>query len=302
MTKHPSLLVIGMSGQVDQALASILPARGISATFVGRPDVDLLHPETVRRAILEARPTLVVNPAAYTAVDRAEDDAETARAVNSVAPGIVAAAAAEIGAPIIQFSTDYVFDGQKTSPYLEDDPTAPLGVYGATKLAGEQATAAANPHHVILRTAWVCSPTGSNFVKTMLRLAAERPELTVVADQQGSPTFAHDLASAVVAISDRLHAEEPTSTDHFGIFNVASEGLTSWCHFAQAIMEGSRRRGGPAVPVKPIATADYPTHAARPAYSKLSTEKIARIYGVHMPDWRIALETCLDELIGPVTN
>lgn len=300
--KHPSLLVIGTSGQVDQALASVLATRGIAATFVGRPDVDLLRPETVRKAILEARPTLVVNPAAYTAVDRAEDDEETARAVNAVAPGVVAAAAAEIGAPIIHFSTDYVFDGQKTTPYLEDDPTAPLGVYGATKLAGEQATAAANPRHIMLRTAWVCSPAGSNFVKTMLRLAGERPELTVVADQRGSPTFARDLASAVVAISDRLHGDEPPSPDHFGVFNVASEGLTSWCGFAQAIMEGSRRRGGPAVPVKPITTADYPTRAARPVYSKLSTEKIARTYGVYMPDWRTALETCLDELIGPVTS
>lgn len=298
MTRNASLLIIGKSGQVASALATVLAERGIAATFVGRPEVDLLRPETVHQAILAHRPTLVLNPAAYTAVDRAEDDAEAAHAVNAIAPGIAAAAAAEVGAPIIHFSTDYVFDGWNTSPYLETDPTAPLGIYGRSKLEGEKAVIAANPRHVILRTAWVCSPTGANFVKTMLRLAGERKELTVVADQQGSPTFARDLAIATAAICNRLHADQPPTPDHFGVFNVANDGLTSWCGFAQAIMEGAHRRGAPAIPVRPITTADYPTRAARPAYSKLSTTKIARVYGIRLPDWKRSLEACLDELIG----
>lgn len=303
MASLKRILVIGREGQVAQALRATLPAAGAEVIAVGRPDVDLLQAETVASAVREARPTLVVLPAAYTAVDRAEDEADAAHAVNAVAPGIIAAAAAEVGAPIVHFSTDYVFDGSKTTPYREDDATAPLGVYGASKLAGEQAVARANPRHVILRTAWVCSPTGANFVKTMLRLAAERPALRVVADQHGAPTFAADLAQAVAAIGGRLHDDSDAAGDErWGVFHLASEGVTTWHGFAEAIVDESARRGGRRVPVEAISTSEFPTRARRPAYSKLATDKIARVYGVKMPDWRDGLDACLTTLVGPVLD
>jgi len=297
------ILVIGREGQVAQALRAALPTPGTEVIAVGRPDVDLLQAETVASAIRAVRPTLVVLPAAYTAVDRAEDEPDAAYAINAVAPGVIAAAAADVGAPIVHFSTDYVFDGSKATPYREDDATAPLGVYGASKLAGELAVARANPRHVILRTAWVCSPTGANFVKTMLRLAAERPALRVVADQHGAPTFAADLARAVSTIHGRLHDNGDAANDErWGVFHLASEGVTTWHGFAEAIVDGLARRGGLRVPVEAIATSELPTRARRPAYSKLATDKIARVYGVRMPDWRIGLEVCLDTLVGPVLD
>lgn len=297
------ILVIGREGQVAQALRAALPTPGTEVIAVGRPDVDLLQAETVASAVRAVRPTLVVLPAAYTAVDRAEDEPDAAYAINAVAPGVIAAAAADVGAPIVHFSTDYVFDGSTATPYREDDATAPLGVYGASKLAGELAVARANPRHVILRTAWVCSPIGANFVKTMLRLAAERPALRVVADQHGAPTFAADLARAVATIHGRLHDNGDAANDErWGVFHLASEGVTTWHGFAEAIVDGLARRGGLRVPVEAIATSEFPTRARRPAYSKLATDKIARVYGVRMPDWRIGLEVCLDTLVGPVLD
>lgn len=295
---RPILLVTGRDGQVARAIRDVLPTAGWDVVAIGRPEADLERPETVAEAIRQARPAVVVSAAAYTAVDKAEDEPDRAHAVNAVAPGLIAAAAAEVGAPVIHFSTDYVFDGTKRSPYVEADTTAPLGVYGATKLAGEAAVAAANPRHVIVRTAWVASPVGSNFVRTMLRLSAERPALRVVADQVGAPTFAADLAGAVRAIAEQLIAPAEHSGERFGVFHLSSEGETSWHGFAEAIVAGAARRGREAVPVEAIATADYPTRARRPAYSKLSSEKIARVYGVRLPHWRASLETCLDVLLG----
>jgi dTDP-4-dehydrorhamnose reductase len=271
---------------------------GMTADAIGRPEIDLLEPETAAEAVIAAKPALVVLAAAYTAVDHAEDDAGTAWAVNAVAPGIVARAAAKACAPIIHFSTDYVFDGTKRAPYTEEDATAPLGVYGITKLAGERAVATANPRHVILRTAWVCSATGSNFLKTILRLASERPALRVVGDQFGAPTFVTDIARAVGSMSARLHSSDAPKEESWGTFHLASEGITSWHGFAEAIVAGYAARGGRQVPVEKIETAGYPTRARRPAYSKLSTQKIARIYGVHMPHWKDGLDTCLDTLLG----
>lgn len=299
MPQKPRILILGREGQVARALREILPAGGFEVTAVGRPEIDLLDPQTAAKAILAAAPALVILAAAYTAVDRAEDDAEAANRINAVAPGAVAEAASQAGAPIIHFSTDYVFDGAKTSPYLEDDAAAPLGVYGATKLAGELAVAQANPRHVILRTAWVCSPTGSNFLKTILRLAAERPALRVVADQHGAPTFASDIAQAVKLIATRLLADEPLGARHWGLFHVANEGLTTWYGFASAIVARAAARGVKPVPVEAISTADYPTRAQRPAYSKLSSAKLADVYGIRMPAWQVSLETCLDSLLGP---
>ena len=292
------ILILGKEGQIARALRELLPSQGIEVAAIGRPEIDLLAPQSAADAVLEFAPTLVILPAAYTAVDRAEDDVEAAWIINAVAPGIVAKAASDIGAPIVYFSTDYVFDGGKGAPYAEEDATAPLSVYGSTKLAGEAAVARANPRHVILRTAWVCSPTGSNFVKTILRLAAERPSLRVVADQQGAPTFAADIARAVALISARLHSNVPVGEEHWGLFHLANDGLTSWHGFAEAIIAGSAARGGQSVPVEAITTGEYPTRARRPAYSKLSAAKIKRIYGVHMSAWEESLEVCLDTLLG----
>lgn len=298
---QPLLLVTGREGQVARTIRELLSASGWNVLAVGRPESDLEHPETVAEAIRRARPDVVVSAAAYTAVDKAEDEPGRARAINALAPSVIATAAAEVGAAIIHFSTDYVFDGTKRSPYVEDDTTAPLGVYGATKLAGEASVAAANPRHVILRTAWVCSPYGNNFVRTMLRLAAERPELRVVADQQGAPTFAADLAVAVGRIASRLVATPRPGADHYGVFHVSSEGLTTWHGFAEAIMAGAARRGRKPVPVEPITTADFPTRARRPAYSKLSSDKVDRVYGLRLPHWQASLDRCLDVLIDPAT-
>jgi dTDP-4-dehydrorhamnose reductase len=291
------VLVIGSQGQVARALVDTLPRHGFDVTVAARPQMDLARPETVAAAIRSARPEVVINPAAYTLVDRAEDEPDLAMVINADGASAVAAHACEAGAAVVHLSTDYVFDGTKSSPYVESDPTSPLGAYGRSKLAGEVAVAAANPRHVILRTAWICSPHGSNFVLTMLRLASERPELRVVDDQRGSPTFAADIAEAMVPIVAGV-SERGVADERYGIFHLASEGETTWCGFARAIMAGSAARGGPRAEVVPIATRDYPTKAKRPAYSKLSTAKLKRVYGIEMPDWREGLSRCLDTHFG----
>jgi dTDP-4-dehydrorhamnose reductase len=292
------VLVIGSRGQVAGSLIETLPRHGFDVAVAARPEVDLAAPGTLAPVIQHARPQVVINAAAYTAVDRAEDEPDIAMAVNATGAGAAAGYAREAGAAIIHVSTDYVFDGSKTSPYEETDPTAPLGVYGRTKLAGEIAVAAANPRHVILRTSWVCAPHGANFVQTMLQLAAERSQLRVVDDQHGAPTFAADIAEAAARI---VAACTPRSAgdERFGIFHLASEGETSRCGFARAIMAGSAARGGPSAAVAAIATRDYPTKARRPAYSKLSTAKLGRIYGLAMPHWQDGLSRCLDVRLGP---
>ena len=296
MTTRARVLVVGREGQVASALAEALPRAGIATSTIARPQIDLMRPDSAAAAIRTHAPTLVINAAAYTAVDKAEDEPELARTMNAVAPGVMAAAAADVGAAFVHLSTDYVFDGTKQSPYVESDLPHPLGVYGATKLEGEQAVVAANNRAVVIRTAWVCSPTGNNFLKTMLRLAAERPALRVVADQWGSPTFAADIAAALARICERLHAQPPPAAEHFGVFHLTNEGITTWHGFASAIMAASARRGGAAVPVEPITTAEYPTRAVRPAYGKLSTEKLARVYGIHLPHWETSLERTIDAL------
>lgn len=293
------VVVIGRDGQVSHSLKDVLARAGHDVIQLGRPEFDLKAPAAMTEAIISARPDIVVNPAAYTAVDKAEDEPELAAAINADGAEAVAKAAAETGAPIVHFSTDYVFDGKKTSPYVESDATGPIGVYGATKLEGERRVASANPHHVILRTAWVCSPFGNNFVKTMLRLASQRPELGVVDDQHGSPTFAADLANVVGRLIPRLTGPVVPG-EHFGIFHAVNAGETTWCGLAGAIMRGAEARGASHVPIKPITTAEYPTKARRPAYSLLSTEKLRTVHGIKLQPWESALSTCLDELIGPV--
>lgn len=289
-------VILGETGQVAVALAQRLSTGPWRVTALGRASNDLSDPASTRDNILRLAPDVVINAAAYTAVDKAESDPDAATALNVTGPAAAAAAARVLGVPFVHFSTDYVFDGSKGRPYLESDPTSPLGIYGATKLAGEQAIAEANPAHIILRTSWVCSPTGSNFVKTMLRLAADRDEIGVVADQRGQPTFADDLAQAVLTLLDRWSGSPDPSRS--GVFHLAGATETNWCAFAQAILQGSSIRGGPHAHVRAITTADYPTPVHRPADSRLDCGRIEEVYGIRLPAWPDALEDCLDALLG----
>lgn len=287
------ILVTGREGQVVSALGEeagnhvILP--------VGRPKLDLANPVGLDALLAELAPDIVVSAAAYTAVDQAESEPDLAMAVNGVAPGLLAAAAARRNLPVIHLSTDYVFDGTKPTPYLETDPVGPQGVYGHTKLAGEQAVAAANPRHVILRTAWVYAHGGKNFVRTMLRLGADRPELRVVSDQLGCPTYATDLARAILAVAAQL-PDRPAGDAGYGVFHASGSGDTSWAGFASAIFDRAAAAGARPVRVVPIATADYPTPARRPANSRLDCNKLNHVYGVGQPHWFDGLSRCLARL------
>lgn len=290
------IYVIGADGQVARSLREAA-ARDPSIVYgcSARGEIDLLQPASVNKVLADFRPDVVINPAAYTAVDKAESEPDQAFAINRDGAAAVAAAAAAVEAPVIHFSTDYVFDGRKTEPYVETDPVAPQGVYGKSKLAGEDAVAAANPRHVILRTAWVYAPFGGNFVRTMLRLAGERDRLRVVDDQVGCPSYAPDIADATLAIAARISGAG-WAQDHAGITHLAGPDAVSWCGFAREIMAQSAARGGRSVPVDPIATSDYPTPAARPANSRLSTARLASLFGVQMPPMATSLADCLDRL------
>ncbi len=292
-----STLIIGKSGQVSSSLLGLLGGNGNRVAAFGRPEIDLRDPQSVRRAIFAARPKVVVNAAAYTAVDKAEDEPDVAYAINATGAEAAADAAAQIGAAIIHFSTDYVFDGRKRTPYVETDAVSPIGVYGRSKQEGEERVAAANPKHIILRTAWVFSPFGNNFAKTMLRLSNERPEIKVVDDQRGNPTYAPDLAELVRKLLPLASAPAP-DLRIFGTFHAVNHGETTWFGFAKAILEGAARRGGREVTVLPISTREYPTKAERPAYSVLSTEKLRAVLGFELRPWAEALSDCLDQLAG----
>lgn len=279
------LAVTGSEGQVAASLIEAARGRdGVEIVAVGRPALDLARPDTVFSALEAARPDIIVSAAAYTAVDQAEDEKDLAFAINAIGAGKVAEAAAKLGVPVIHLSTDYVFDGTKDGAYVETDATAPLGVYGASKLAGEQAVAAANPRHLILRTAWVYSPFGRNFVKTMLRLASDRDEIPVVADQWGNPTSALDIADAILHAAARLRDDKNFAD--FGIYHLAGTGETNWSGFARHILDTSRAFGGPHASVRDIATVDYPTKAWRPANSRLSSARFAETFRWAPPGWR----------------
>ena len=284
-------LVFGTSGQVARELARAAGPRGIALRALGRAEADLADPEACARAIRASDAEIVVNAAAWTAVDAAEDDRATAEAVNAHAPGAMAEAAAARGIPFLHVSTDYVFDGQSPGrPWREDDPTGPLGAYGATKLAGERAVIAATPDHAILRTAWVFSAHGRNFVKTMLAAGRGRPEMRVVGDQRGSPTAARDIAAALWTVAEAWTAGRGVP----GVFHYAGAPETSWAGFAEAIFAAA---GWPERPrVTAIATADWPTRALRPAWSVLDCTAIARAYGIAQPDWRPALAEVVADL------
>lgn len=290
------LIVIGREGQVARALAERASAQGASVVLLGRPHLDLADPSGIEDILIEAGGDLIVNAAAYTAVDQAEAEPDLANAINGVGAGVIAGVASTMGVPVIHLSTDYVFDGTAEHPYREEDPPHPVSAYGSSKLLGERAVSSETPNHAILRTAWIYSPFGRNFAKTMLRLAREREEVTVVADQHGSPTSALDVADAIITVGRNLLAR-PDETDLRGIFHTTGSGSATWADFASEIFALSARFGGPVAHVRPIATADYPMPAKRPANSRLDCSKLARIHGVTLPVWRSSLEPCVRRLI-----
>lgn len=293
------IVVTGTTGQVVTSLLERGAAAGHDVIAIGRPDLDLADPASVVRALSAATPDVLVSAAAYTAVDKAEGESDLAHAVNGTGPGAVAQAASALGVPLIHISTDYVFDGTLDRPYVESDPTGPTGVYGASKLAGERAVLDGHDNSAVLRVAWVYSPFGGNFVKTMLRLAGDRDELGVVGDQVGNPTSALAIADGIIKVATNMVANG--SPELRGIFHMTAPGEASWANFAQAIFTASAARGGPSASVRAIGTADYPTPATRPANSRLDCRKIAQAHGVTLPDWRTSLEDVMDRL-QPASN
>lgn len=277
-----TVLVFGQSGQVAQALARFSGVRCLS-----RVEADLYDGAALRQAIADHAPRAVINAAAYTAVDRAESEPELAQAVNAIAPGIMAQACADAGIPFVHISTDYVFDGSGEAPWREDVPTGPLGVYGASKLAGEEAVRAAGGQAIILRTAWVFSATGQNFVKTMLRLSETHETLRIVADQWGGPTPAAEIARTCVTLTEALCGGAPGGTYHY-----AGAPATTWAGFAREIFA----QAGRATRVEEILSAEYPTPAQRPLNSRLDCAKLRSDFGITPPDWRTGLAAVLKEL------
>jgi dTDP-4-dehydrorhamnose reductase len=290
------VLVIGRTGQIATELLPRLAAAGHEAQALEPPDFDMTDAAQVAAAFARLQPAAVINCAAYTAVDKAEEQRALAFAVNATGPRLLGEAAVRAGIPVVHYSTDYVFDGAKDAPYIEADAPDPVGAYGASKLAGELLLHLAQPRSVTLRTAWVCSPFGGNFVRTMLRFGKERPELRVVADQHGAPTFAADLADAAVALLPRLTAA-PAGDPLFGVAHLTGAPYTTWHGFAQAIFEAAARRGQAAPKLTAIGTAEYPTRARRPANSRLDCTRAATVLGIPPADWRAGLERCLDQLM-----
>ena len=286
-------LVVGHLGQVGRELMLRQAAAAAPLVGIDRETVDIGDASSVDAVVDRIAPALIINAAAYTAVDKAESEPALAYAVNRDGPAHLAAACARRAIPLLHVSTDYVFDGRKSGAYDEDDPPAPLGVYGASKLAGDIAVGRALPQHVLLRTAWVFSAHGTNFVKTILRLAAERPALRVVKDQRGCPTPAAAIADALLVIAARAAQGHGA----WGTYNFCGAPATTWHGFAKAIVAAAASRGGKSVPVAPIATADYPTAARRPVNSVLDCRKIERDYGLAPADWRHGLEAAVAELM-----
>lgn len=283
------ILVCGRNGQVAQALQQALAGLG-ELHLLGRDQLDLAHPEGMREPLRQLAPDLIINAAAHTAVDQAESEAPLAHAINAEGPRVLAEEAARLGAPLIHYSTDYVFDGNKTTPYVEDDPAHPLGVYGQSKLAGEQAVAAVGAEHLILRTSWVYSLHGRNFLLTMQRLLQERPQLKVVDDQIGAPTWAGTIAASTRALIERWQAGQAGA---WGTYHLTAQGETSWFGFAQAIAEQLKARDLPCAELLPIPSSEYPTPARRPLNSRLDCSRLAREWQVSQPHWQQALIDCL---------
>ncbi|KEQ04512.1 dTDP-4-dehydrorhamnose reductase [Pseudorhizobium pelagicum] len=290
------VLVTGRSGQVAQCLQDVAARRDVELVSVGRPYLDLEDPGSVLPAVARLAPDVIVSAAGYTAVDKAETEPAVAYRINGAGAGAVAAAAGQLGVPLIHLSTDYVFDGFKSDPYDEEDIAVPLSVYGASKLEGERQVRAATDNHVILRAAWLYSPYGGNFLKTMLRLAQTRNEIAVVADQRGGPTSAIALAEGVITIARQL--TEDVSRELRGTFHFAPAGDASWAEFAAAIMECRRVKTGRSTTIIPIATSDYPTAAQRPANSRLNAQRLAQIHGIRLPHWQWSTQDIAGHLLA----
>jgi dTDP-4-dehydrorhamnose reductase len=289
------VFIAGERGQMAYALARAYSARGDAVMTAGRTKADIVDAVAVQLAILGFNPDIVINAAAYTAVDQAEDDADEAYLINCKGAGHIAAGARVAGALLIHISTDYVFDGSKPTPYVETDAPNPIGVYGRSKLAGEKAVTAEAADHIIVRTSWLYSEIGTNFVKTMLRLASERDEISIVDDQWGTPTFAADLASAIADIGEQVLSASDRSA-LCGIYHAAGPSTANRYGFAHAIMAHSAAKSGPSCRVRPIRTSQYPTRARRPANACLDSSKLARMFGIHLPPWQMSLDRCLDKL------
>jgi dTDP-4-dehydrorhamnose reductase len=288
------VLVTGRAGQLVRGLLEAADGAGVQVVAIGRPELDLVDEKSVAAAVAREHPDVVVNAAADTAVDKAETEPAAAHAVNALGAEHVARACAAHSVPIIHISTDYVFDGMKDGPYLEDDPTAPINVYGRTKLEGERRVAVACERHLILRTAWLHSPWGTNFVKTMLRMAATRPNIGVVNDQKGSPTYAPDLARLVLAIAARAVAD-PAGM-RWGVYHAVGGGQTTWFGFAREVFRCAAEHGLPVADVTAIAASDYPTTARRPANSRLNCNRLRLLLGLELPDWRVGVQDCVARL------
>jgi dTDP-4-dehydrorhamnose reductase len=289
-------VVTGRDGQVVRSLLERAWGRqDVEIVALGRPDFDLAKPDMIASGLVAAKPDLIISAAAYTAVDQAEHDEAAAAVVNGVAPGCIGDAAARLGIPVVHLSTDYVFDGEKITPYKESDTVAPLGAYGRSKLDGELALATATQNYAILRTAWIYSPFGKNFLRTMLRLAETRDSLGVVADQIGNPTSALDIAEGILTVANNLLSSN--SPEIRGVFHMTGNGEASWADFAAEIFRLSAKKGGPSAVVDPISTLEYPTPARRPRNSRLDCEKLAKVHGVRLPDWKPSAETVVNRLI-----
>ncbi|WP_027210072.1 dTDP-4-dehydrorhamnose reductase [Burkholderia sp. WSM2232] len=290
-----TILVTGVNGQVGYELARTLQGLG-SAVAVDRSTLDLSNPDQIRAVVRDLKPALIVNPAAYTAVDKAEQEPELAMRINGEAPGVLAEEAKKLGAALIHYSTDYVFDGEKQDAYVESDSTNPQNAYGRTKLAGEQAIAATGVNHLVLRTSWVYGTRGKNFLLTMLRLGAERPELKVVADQFGAPTWCNTIATLTAHIAAQSLAAQDNASwwqERSGVYHLCAGDSTSWHGFASAIFELADLPHRPST--LPIPAAEYPTPARRPSNSRMSNEKLAQAFGLAAPHWRDALKLCLTD-------
>ncbi|MDQ0511906.1 dTDP-4-dehydrorhamnose reductase [Ancylobacter amanitiformis] len=292
------LLLLGAGGQVGRETLALAEARGVDLVALDHARVDITDAGAVERALAVHAPAVVINTAAYTAVDRAESEREAAFRVNAAAPALIAAACARHGAALVHMSTDYVFDGTKPTAYVETDAVAPLGVYGASKEAGERAVREGLERHVILRTSWVFGAQGTNFLKTMLRLARERERLTVVADQRGCPTASRDIAEALLAAAAGFIA----GTAAPGTYHFAGSGMTTWHGFATAIVARAAQHTGRRPEVAAITTAEYPTPARRPVNSELSSDLFAARFGVRAAPWQQRVVEVVDELMAPVAT
>jgi dTDP-4-dehydrorhamnose reductase len=293
------ILLTGKNGQVGFELQRALAPLG-EVVAVGTADCDLADADAIRSLVQRVQPQLIVNPAAYTAVDKAESDSDQAHAINAIAPGVLGEEAAKLDAAVVHYSTDYVYDGSKEGRYVETDATAPRSVYGRTKLDGERALQAATPQHVVFRTSWVVGAHGGNFAKTMLRLAADREELKVVADQFGAPTSAALIADVTAHVARQLLREGKHGFP-FGIYHLAAGGETSWHAYAQFVIGEAIRLGKPlkASPerVLPIPASAYPTPAARPQNSRLDTSRLRQAFGLHLPDWQHGVRHILQHIL-----